>query len=89
MQNQENKNASTENIDQLEALEQQNSATGTFAGTNPDRPGNKKINQENSNNPIVDEEAQNVTEGDSRMSGSEARDATNKANEGMKQGRDR
>jgi hypothetical protein len=38
--------------------------------------------EDNMDNPINDEEAQNVTDGSARMSGKEAEQATNKANEG-------
>ena len=61
------------------------SATGNkqsdFAGTNPDRYGQPADDQDNP-------EAQNVTDGTERMSGDEATDARNKANEGSRQGRD-
>lgn len=40
--------------------------------------------EDNLDNPIVDEEAQNVTDGAERISGKEAEQATNKANEGKK-----
>jgi hypothetical protein len=38
--------------------------------------------EDNMDNPIVDEEAQNVTDGAERLSGNEAEQATRKANEG-------
>ena len=62
----------------------QKGATGNrqsdYAGTNTDRyrdpqPENKQ------DNPIQDEEAQNVTDGNDRLSGSEAERSTNKAKE--------
>jgi hypothetical protein len=60
---------------------EKNSATGNkqsdFAGTNPDRYGAAK-NEEEQNNPIDAREAQNVTEGE-RISGKEAEDARRKA----------
>jgi hypothetical protein len=60
-----------------------NSATGndqsSFAGTNPDRYGAPKPEEEQ-DNPIDAGEAQNVTEGEERLSGKEAEDARRKAN---------
>ncbi len=45
----------------------------------------KKSQQEdNMDNPVVDEEAQNVTDGTPRMNDKDAEDARNKANEGKR-----
>ncbi|WP_205510207.1 hypothetical protein [Longitalea arenae] len=57
-----------------------------FAGTNPDRYGDPKPAEEQ-DNPIQDQEAQNVKDGD-RMTGEEAERAKNKAKEGIRQNRD-
>jgi len=62
---------------------EKNSASGNkqsdFAGTNPGRYGDPKPENEQ-DNPITDEEAQNVTDGTERLSGEEAEKATRKAN---------
>lgn len=55
-----------------------------FAGTNPDRHGNPKP-ADQQDNPIEDQEAQNVVDG-SRMTGKDAADARNKANTGKEEG---
>jgi hypothetical protein len=58
-----------------------------FAGTNTDKYGDPKpANQQN--NPIQNDEAQNIKEGD-RMTGKEAEHARNKANAGARQGRNK
>ncbi|WP_207514381.1 hypothetical protein [Longitalea luteola] len=57
-----------------------------FAGTNTDRYGDPKPAEEQ-DNPIQDQEAQNVKDGD-RMTGKEAEHAKNKATEGIRQNRD-
>lgn len=44
--------------------------------------------EEEHDNPIQDEEAQNVKDSDERISGKEAEHARNKAKEGIKLGRD-
>jgi hypothetical protein len=54
-----------------------------FAGTNPDSYRQPKP-AEDQDNPIIDEEAQNVTDGQGRLEGSEAERARQKANEGKK-----
>ena len=63
---------------------EENSASGNrqsdFAGTNPDKYGQPKAADEQ-DNPIQDEEAQNVTDGAGRLSGEEAEKAANKANQ--------
>ena len=68
-----------------------NSASGNkqsdFAGTNPDRYGPPKAENEQ-DNPVDAGEAQNVTDGAERLSGDEAERARNKATEGMKQRRE-
>jgi hypothetical protein len=70
---------------------EKNSASGNrqsdFAGTNPDKYGAPKAENEQ-DNPINDAEAQNVTDGSERISGEEANRARNKATEGIRQGRD-
>lgn len=64
---------------------EENSATGNrqsaFAGTNTNRYGAPKPEDEQ-DNPIQDNEAQNVTDGAERLSGEEADKARNKANQG-------
>jgi hypothetical protein len=55
-----------------------------YAGTNPDRYGQPDDNQDN---PVDAGEAQNVNDGEERMSGEEAERATRKATEGERQGR--
>lgn len=57
-----------------------------FAGTNPDKYGDPKPAEEQ-DNPIQDQEAQNVKDGD-RITGKEAEHAKNKAQEGIRQDRD-
>ena len=52
-----------------------------FAGTNTDRY-KEPANADQQNNPIQDEEAQNVTDGQERMSHEVASKDRNKANEG-------
>jgi hypothetical protein len=68
-----------------------NSATGNkqsdFAGTNPDKYGPPKPENQQ-DNPINSGEAQNITDGSERISGKEADKARNKATEGIRQGRD-
>ena len=70
---------------------EKNSASGNrqsdFAGTNPDRYGAPKAENEQ-DNPINDAEAQNVIDGEERISGEEATRSRNKATEGIRQGRD-
>ena len=65
--------------------DEKNSATGhnqsDFAGTDTDRYSAPKPADEQ-DNPIQDQEAQNVTDGTERMSGDEADEARNKANQG-------
>ena len=56
-----------------------------FAGTNTNKYGDPKP-AEQQNNPIQNDEAQNIKEGD-RMTGKEAEHARNKANVGERQGR--
>jgi hypothetical protein len=66
---------------------EKNSATGNrqsdFAGTNPNKYGPPKSENEQ-DNPIEDEAAQNVTDGAERISGDEAAEASNKANQNRK-----
>jgi hypothetical protein len=57
-----------------------------YAGTNTDKYGDPKP-AKYQNNPIQNDEAQNIKEGD-RMTGKEAEHAKNKAKEGIKQNRD-
>jgi hypothetical protein len=57
-----------------------------YAGTNTDRYGDPR-SADQQDNPIQDQEAQNVREG-KRITGKEAEHAKNKAKEGMRQGRD-
>ncbi len=57
-----------------------------FAGTNPDRYRAPKPLDEQ-DNPVNPQEAQNVIDGDQRLSGEEAEKARRKANEGSSQGR--
>jgi hypothetical protein len=64
-----------------------NNKQSAFAGTNPNRYGAPKPEDEQ-DNPIDAGEAQNVTEGTERLSGKEAEEATRKATEGARQGRD-
>ena len=74
----------------METDKEKNSATGNrqsdFAGTNPNRYDAPKPEDEQ-DNPVEDAEAQNVTDGAERISGKEAEDATRKATEGARQGR--
>jgi hypothetical protein len=60
------------------------SATGNkqseYAGTNPDRYGPPKPDNEQEN-PVNPGEAQNVTKGQEQLSGKDAEHARNKANE--------
>jgi hypothetical protein len=74
----------------MEKDKETNSATGNrqsdFAGTNPDKYGAPRPEDEQ-DNPINAGEAQNVTEGTERLSGEEAEAATRKATEGTRQGR--
>lgn len=58
-----------------------------YAGTNPDKYGDPKPAEEQ-DNPIQDQEAQNVRDGE-RISGKEAEHAKNKAKEGIRQNRDK
>jgi hypothetical protein len=58
----------------------------SFAGTNPDKYGDPKPAEEQ-DNPIQNDEAQNIKEGD-RITGKEAEHAKNKATEGLRQKRD-
>ena len=58
-----------------------------YAGTNTERYGDPKPAEEQ-DNPIQDQEAQNVKDGD-RITGKEAEHAKNKATEGIRQGRDK
>ncbi len=69
------------NIDALNKIEAE-STTGTFAGTNSDKkPDGDQTN--NPDNPIQDQEAQNVTDGSTpRLSGQEAEDAIRKGTAG-------
>ena len=57
-----------------------------YAGTNTDKYGDPKPASQQ-NNPIQNDEAQNIKEGD-RMTGKEAEHAKNKAKQGIKQNRD-
>jgi hypothetical protein len=57
-----------------------------YAGTNTDKYGDPKPAEEQ-DNPIQNDEAQNIKEGD-RITGKEAEHARNKANEGKEQQRD-
>lgn len=70
--------------------DEKNSVSGNkqsdFAGTNPDRYGDPKP-EYMQDNPIADEEAQNVTEGERPLSGKDAEHERNKATEGNRQGR--
>lgn len=52
-----------------------------FAGTNPDRY-HEPAPAERQDNPIQDQEAQNVTDDQSRSEGNEAEDMRRKANQG-------
>jgi hypothetical protein len=56
----------------------------SFAGTNPDRYG-EPAPADQQDNPVADEEAQNVTDGQQRLEGTEAERARNKANESKRQ----
>ena len=58
-----------------------------FAGTNTNKYGDPKP-AEQQNNPIQNDEAQNIKEGN-RMTGKEAEHARNKAKEGIRQKRDK
>jgi hypothetical protein len=58
-----------------------------FAGTNPDKYGDPRPAEEQ-DNPIQDQEAQNVREG-KRITGKEAEHAKNKATGGIRQRRDK
>jgi hypothetical protein len=58
----------------------------SFAGTNTNKYGAPEPLDEQ-DNPINPQEAQNVIEGDHRLSGEEAEQARRKANEGSSQGR--
>jgi hypothetical protein len=55
----------------------------SYAGTNPDKYGDPRPAEEQ-DNPIQDQEAQNVREG-KRITGKEAEHAKNKAKEGIRQ----
>jgi hypothetical protein len=57
-----------------------------YAGTNPDRYGQPAPESEQ-DNPVNNNEAQNVNDDGSRLSGEEAEQARNKAEEGIRQGR--
>jgi len=57
-----------------------------YAGTNTDKYGHPESAEEQ-DNPIQNDEAQNIKEGD-RIKGKEAENAKNKASEGIRQGRD-
>ena len=86
MQPNDQNSETSKNIDELNKIEA-GTATGSFAGGNPDiRPDGDQ--QNNPDNPIDAGEAQNVTDGASRLSDKEAEDARNKAAEGIRQGRD-
>lgn len=67
----------------MEKNNEKNSATGNrqseLAGTNPDRYGTPK-SEEQQDNPVDAGEAQNVTDGTERLSGKEAEEARRKAN---------
>jgi hypothetical protein len=58
----------------------------SFAGTNTNKYGAPKP-QDEQDNPINPQEAQNVIDGDQRLSGEEAEKARRKANEGGNQER--
>ena len=58
-----------------------------YAGTNTEKYGDPKP-AEQQNNPIQNDEAQNIKEGN-RMTGKEAEHARNKAKEGIRQKRDK
>jgi len=58
-----------------------------YAGTNTEKYGDPRPEEEQ-DNPIQDQEAQNVREG-KRITGKEAEHAKNKATEGMRQRRDK
>jgi hypothetical protein len=66
----------------METRKEKNSATGNkqsdYAGTNPDRYGDPKPENEQ-DNPVNDNEAQNVTDSPERLSGEEAEKARRKA----------
>jgi hypothetical protein len=72
----------------METRDEKNSASGhkqsDFAGTNPDRYGSPKP-AEAQDNPIADQEAQNVTDGERGLSEEEAEHARNKANQRTQQ----
>ena len=58
--------------------------------TNKNKRRNKDIvKQNNLDNPINPQEAQNVSDTNKRLSGKEAKQARNKANEGIKQDRNK
>jgi hypothetical protein len=69
----------------METDNEKNSATGNkqsdYAGTNPNKYGTPKPENEQ-DNPIDAGEAQNVTDGAERLSGKEAEEARNKAMSG-------
>ena len=86
MQNDQNQETG-KNIDALSKIEA-DSATGSFAGGNSDkRPDDDQ--QNNPDNPIDAGEAQNVTDGATRMPDEDAETARNKATQGISQGRDK
>ena len=58
-----------------------------YAGTNTDKYGDPKPAEEQ-DNPIQNDEAQNIKEGD-RITGKEAEHARNKATQGIRQKRDK
>ncbi|TDH19725.1 hypothetical protein EXU57_22750 [Segetibacter sp. 3557_3] len=74
----------------MEKDNEKNSQTGndqsSFAGTNPNRYGDP-LPADDQDNPIQDNEAQNVTDGAERLSGKEAEDARKKAMEGINRGK--
>jgi hypothetical protein len=59
-----------------------------YAGTNPDRYG-QPASESEQDNPVSNNEAQNVNDDGSRLSGEEAEKARTKAEEGIHQRRDR
>ena len=75
----------------METDNEKNSASGNkqsaFAGTNPNRYTQPRSADEQ-DNPVDAGEAQNVVDGDERISGKEAEAARRKATEGARQGRD-
>jgi hypothetical protein len=58
-----------------------------FAGTNPDRYG-QPTSENEQDNPVANNEAQNVNHNGDRLTGEEAEKARDKADEGLRQGRD-